>query len=163
MRYILILILLAIVGLFAWVRMAPVDAARWHVDPTGAEPSRMNGWLLLPDGGDEAAPFWVATEEELLTALDEIALATPRTTRVAGSVADGRITYETRTRFAGFPDYTTVEATGAEGGATLLVYARAQYGKGDWGVNRARVEGWVARLDDRFEQVAAPEAPPEDE
>jgi hypothetical protein len=45
-----------------------------------------------------------------LARLDEIALATPRTTRLAGSPDEGRITWITRSALWGFPDYTTAQA-----------------------------------------------------
>lgn len=33
-----------------------------------------------------------------------------------------------------------------EGGSTLAIYARARYGRSDFGVNRNRIERWLARL-----------------
>ena len=73
--------------------------------------------------------------------------ALPRTKVLAGSVAEGKITYVTRTRIAGFPDLTTVTLTQlpATGKSTLQIYARLRFGKADLGVNKARVRDWVAR------------------
>ncbi len=71
--------------------------------------------------------------------IHDIAQQTPRTTVLRGSVESGRITYVTRTKLIGFPDYTTVQL---EDG-TLMVHARLRFGRSDFGVNRARAERWI--------------------
>jgi hypothetical protein len=81
-----------------------------------------------------------------LTRFDVIARAQPRTRVVAGDVDGLMITYVQRSRFIGFPDYLTVKAVATEGGAGLIIYSRARYGRSDFGVNRARVEAWMAAL-----------------
>lgn len=130
-------LLAALVIFAAFVRLAPSDPALWHVAPLaqGAEGSVVaeKGAASLRLAGDGAA---------LLARLDDIALATPRTTRLAGSVAEGRITWITRSAVWGFPDYTTAEA-GPEG---LVVQARLRFGRDDMGVNAARLQDWQASL-----------------
>jgi uncharacterized protein (DUF1499 family) len=79
---------------------------------------------------------------DLLARLDAIALATPRTIRLAGSPADGRITWVTRSLLWGFPDYTTAEAR-PDG---LYIHARLRFGRSDLGVNAARLQDWLGRL-----------------
>ncbi|KAA9009381.1 DUF1499 domain-containing protein [Histidinibacterium aquaticum] len=144
-RLLLTLVLLAVAGLMAWVRLAPTDAERWHTDPFATPSPGEGGWKIAP-GGDDAPPVFEASPEEVLAALDEIALATPRTERLAGSVESGRITYETRSRIMGFPDYTTVAAHAGQEGTEIAILARLRFGQGDMGVNRARAEDWLARL-----------------
>lgn len=130
-------LLAALVIFAAFVRLAPSDPALWHVAPVaqGAEGSVVPepGAASLRLAGDAAA---------LLARLDDIALATPRTTRLAGSVAEGRITWITRSAVWGFPDYTTAEA-GPEG---LVVQARLRFGRDDMGVNAARLQDWKELL-----------------
>lgn len=140
------LVLAALAGLL-WVRLAPDDPARWHVDPRGVAVTTLGGWKV---GGDDAV--YPVPAAELLAAIDRVALATPRTIRLAGSPGEGRITYVTRSRLVGFPDYTTVEAAPAGGGAALIAVARQRYGTGDMGVNRARLEAWLARLPDAIDE-----------
>ena len=84
----------------------------------------------------------------VMQALDRIILATPRTELLAGSVEEGRMTYITRTKWMGFPDYTTVQLSDDH----LELYARQRFGMADMGVNKARVEGWLSQLE------AAPES-----
>ena len=75
--------------------------------------------------------------------LEEIILATARTERLAGSAEAGMATYVTRSKVFGFPDYTTIRQRDGQ----LEIYGRLRFGKSDLGVNKARVESWLAHLD----------------
>lgn len=125
--------LIALIAAFAlFVRLAPSDPARWHKAPPD-----------LPVGDSAGENSFVAVrmgDVAILERLIQIAAATPRTTRFAGSAGEGLITFITRTRLWGFPDYTTIRLEGDK----LTVYGRARFGQGDMGVNRARVETWLA-------------------
>lgn len=147
----LAVLLVAVAGLMAWVRLAPADAARWHLDLARDRPADMVP-TLLPPGADLVRPLMrggyadlfatPADAQALLARLDAIAMATPRTRRIAGSVAEGHITWETRSALWGFPDYTTAqEVTGG-----LAVYARLRFGKSDMGVNAARLRRWLSQI-----------------
>ena len=144
------IIVLGLIGLTVtfgvYVRLAPSDPARWHVSfypkPPDTYPAA-GGFQIVRQVDDPAA---------VLTRLDTIIMATPRTTRLAGSVADGLITYITRSKLWGFPDYTTVYAgpdDTIEGtfGPLLKIDGRLRFGGSDMGVNRARIEAWLAELD----------------
>ena len=119
-------------ALGAYIRLAPSDAAQWHVAPAGTANEDMPGGVIRI----------VETGPDGLAQLDKIAQATPRTSVLAGSVEDGMITYVTRTKVIGFPDYTTAQ----QDGDTLRIHARLRFGRSDFGVNRDRVEGWLAAL-----------------
>lgn len=142
-RVLLAALVLLVAGGAAYVRLAPDDPARWHVAPrlaapeTGGAPGVVQG---VPGGA--AVQIAAADPAAALSRLDAIATASPRTRRLAGSVAEGRITWVSRSRFWGFPDYTTAEVI--PGG--LVLYARQRYGSDDWGVNAARLRGWLAQL-----------------
>lgn len=125
------LLIAAGVAMGAYIRLAPSDPARWHVAPEGAVRDMNSGVVRIVDTGPDG-----------LKRLDEIALQTPRTTVLAGSVSEGMITYVTRTKVFGFPDYTTVQ----QDGDTLRIYARLRFGRKDFGVNKARVESWTKTL-----------------
>jgi hypothetical protein len=129
---ILILVILLVVAGLAWIRLAPSDPAVWHVDPRVTADQDLSGGVRRRiDGGADQ-----------FDALHAIILATPRTELLAGSPDAGRATYVTRSRWMGFPDYTTVQANGAD----LELWARLRFGQSDLGVNKARVEGWLAEL-----------------
>lgn len=142
-----ILVTLGVLGAAGWVRFAPADPARWHVLPA------LDGW---DDGGpwNEVVPLTGGASlrlspdqgapGDLLARLDRVAMAAPRTRRLAGTPAEGRITWESRTAVWGFPDYITAEAR-ADG---LYIHARLRFGRSDLGVNARRLTDWQARLAD---------------
>ncbi|WP_103333594.1 DUF1499 domain-containing protein [Pseudotabrizicola formosa] len=144
MGLIFAILIIAVLGLMAFVRLAPTDPARWHVAQEDA------GWAAAP--WDAVVPETGAARlrlslgrgapADLLARLDGVALATPRTRRLAGSVEEGRITYITRSALWGFPDFTTAEAR--EDG--LYIHARLRFGREDMGVNARRLQGWQAAL-----------------
>ncbi|MGP6085924.1 DUF1499 domain-containing protein [Antarctobacter jejuensis] len=127
-----ILILLAIGGL-AWIRLAPSDPAVWHVDPQVTADQDLAAGVRRRISG---------AGEDGFVRLHTIILSTPRTDVLAGGPDEGQATYVTRSKWMGFPDYTTVRAEGE----VLELWARARFGTSDMGVNRKRVEGWLAEL-----------------
>ena len=138
--------LIAFLGLLAFIRLAPSDPAVWHIDPSAAytwpqgqqwdEVVPLKGRAVLRLSPEKGAPG------ELLARLDAVAVATPSTQILTGSVAEGRITWITRSALWGFPDYTTAEAR--DDG--LYVYGRLRFGRADGGVNARRLTDWLARL-----------------
>ncbi|MCV2864279.1 DUF1499 domain-containing protein [Albidovulum sediminicola] len=145
MRAALLLVVALLAGGMAYVRLAPSDPARWHIDPVGTD-TPAGRVLAVPGGARAVVRFANTTPATLLGQLDAIALSAPRTRRLAGSAAEGRITWVTRSALFGFPDYTTAAAR-AEGAATRLdLFARQRFGRNDLGVNAARLLEWLARL-----------------
>jgi Protein of unknown function (DUF1499) len=123
-------VLLTVAGLMAYVRLAEDEVARWHV----TVPAAVGGGALV---------FVPATRPAaVLARLAAVAQGQPRTRLLAGSVAEGRITWVARSLIWGFPDYVTAEV-GPEG---LRIWSRQRYGRGDHGVNAARLRRWLAAL-----------------
>jgi uncharacterized protein (DUF1499 family) len=113
---------------------------------------RPNQFLLLPDGiaarsaPHARSPVFKLAPSELIEAVKRIALAEPRTTLVAEDRAAHQVEFVQRSRIFRFPDRVTVAAQASEGGSTLAAYSRARYGIRDFGVNRTRIERWLAAL-----------------
>ncbi|MCR9086724.1 MAG: DUF1499 domain-containing protein [Rhodobacteraceae bacterium] len=140
-------VLAALICFAAYVRLAPSDPAVWQVDPlTVQPPTTPNFDLVRPEDGSRSDEVFAMTPQELLERFNEIVLATPRVRVLAGSVSDGFTTYIARSAFWGFPDYISVKAVPAEGGARLAAFSRARFGQSDLGVNAARMEGWMQQL-----------------
>lgn len=141
MKIALALVCIAVAALAAYIRFAPSDPARWHIalHPRPAELAGPSAQMVVLRGG---AYIDLPMADDLLARLNAIAMATPRTKLLAGSVSEGRITWITRSALWGFPDYTTAEV-GPQG---LTLYARLRFGGGDRGVNAARLAGWIAAL-----------------
>ncbi|MDW4548674.1 DUF1499 domain-containing protein [Defluviimonas sp. D31] len=137
MRPALLLLALLVGAGLAWIRLAPSDPARWHVDPAvPGEPDGARATLSLPGQGPA----------ETLARLDAIARAAARTVRLAGSPEEGRITWITRSAVFGFPDYTTAQAVRNGADVDLTLHARQRFGRRDFGVNAARLRDWTAAL-----------------
>jgi uncharacterized protein (DUF1499 family) len=74
--------------------------------------------------------------------------AEPRVTQVASDDATLTDRYVQRSARLGFPDTIVVRFIDRPGGqSTIALYSRSQIGHGDLGVNRARLERWLATLD----------------
>lgn len=137
-----LLIVLALAGL-AWVRLAPSDPARWHVNPLTERNPRSPNFARI-------APGEIVTPEDpasLARRIDAALLAMPRVSRLAGDPAGGFVTYVARSRLLGFPDYISVRSLAADRGATCGVLSRARFGSTDFGVNAARLAALRAALD----------------
>ena len=154
--YLALGLLVAAVAFAAYVRLAPSDPARWHVDPLALWPAG-EARTLSPLGAERAvvtrenlAAAWIEVQgpqAAALARLDEIALATPRTTRLSGSPEEGRITWVTRSALWGFPDYTTAQAmTHDVATSEMTIVGRLRFGQSDLGVNAARLRDWLSRL-----------------
>ena len=140
-----ILIALAI-AMVAYVRLAPSDQNRWHrqAPHKGQGEKRLKGGYIWReqvqgDGRDR------------LQAIDRAATADPATRRLCGSVEEGQITYVSRSKWIGFPDYTTVtvyeDAEGEAPGTYLEIYSRLRFGRSDFGVNAKRVRQWLRTVE----------------
>lgn len=126
-------VVLVLIGLLASVRLAPTDVSRWHVPVTINADKDLTGGAVrvIPDVGRDA-----------LKELRDIALSTERTELIAGSVEEGMMTFRTRSKLIGFPDFTTLQLS--EDG--IRMFARLRFGKSDMGVNAARLERWIDKL-----------------
>ena len=137
-------VVLLVMGFGLYVRLAPSDPALWHVAPL---PAATTDCTVEQGRGDARATCLLPIPPaEALARLDSLALATPRTTRLAGSAEEGRITWITRSALWGFPDYITAEATPDGTGTRLTLHARLRFGSSDLGVNAARLRDWLPKL-----------------
>ena len=126
------LIVIAVLALLVYVRLAPSDPERWHQQiKATANETRTDGAIRV-----------ISAQADTLTKIDRLMLGLPRTQTLAGSVKEGRITYVTRSALMGFPDYTTIE----QDGDRIKISARQRFGKSDLGVNAKRLEGLINTL-----------------
>lgn len=148
MTVILTLLATLVAAVLIYVRLAPSDPAVWHVDPLDPAITQTGNGFLLRADGDAESPEYPLSPDVMMARLDTVAQATERVTRLAGSVAEGHITYVVRSKIMGYPDYVSVRAIPAgETGAQLVIWSRARFGGSDHGVNRARIEAWLAALE----------------
>lgn len=139
-------LLAAIFVLAVWIRIAPTDLSRWHKTFESFAPGErveQGGYKVVREIDDPYA---------VLVGLDAIIMATPRTRRIAGRPDDSTMSYVTRSRVWGFPDYTTVwvgadDTIDGEYRLLLKISGRLRFGQFDLGTNRARITDWLAQLD----------------
>jgi len=133
-------------------RPFPIDFA------TLAPDTRPRCYLVLPEGFQAAATpnasshYPGVTPEAVHDAFLAIAQAAPRveTVRTEG----GQVELVQRSKLFRFPDYITVQAFETEqdgvSGSGLAIYSRAVIGYSDMGVNRKRIQAWLARLSEHL-------------
>ena len=134
---ILALSVLAFAGFALYVRLAPSDPARWHVDPVEAP--------------DPATPNFARIEHFSHLPLGELRARIDAAARAEGAqllAGDERhFTYIARTRLMRYPDYVTFRLEPAEDGGThLAAFSRSRFGGSDRGVNAARLRRWLRGL-----------------
>ena len=134
------LVFVLVVGVL-WIRYAPIDRDRWHVDPADADDPGKAGFRLI---GQEA-PRYPADPDSVLAAFNDIARSEPRTHLLEGDVDEGMLTYVARSRVIGFADLITVKAV-SEGAVTKLsIISRTRLGSIGYktGSNVERLDRWL--------------------
>jgi uncharacterized protein (DUF1499 family) len=141
LAYLLVALGILLAGILLWVRVAPSDPARWHVDPvTVADPTTPNWARIAP--GEIVAPAGT-----LAPRIEAALVAEPAVTLLAGTLAEGWATYLQRSRLMGYPDYVSIRIVPAgEGQETVAVLSRSRFGQSDLGVNAARLARLRAAL-----------------
>lgn len=131
----------------------PLDLA--HLE----RPTTPNTALAAPEGAgtrpDIATPVFAVPAPRLWAAVESVAAAQPRTYPLRIDQARMESSWVARSAVWNFPDVVTVkvaptgigEGTGGDtGSSTLALYSRSLYGRSDFGVNRKRLETWLAAL-----------------
>jgi uncharacterized protein (DUF1499 family) len=143
---------------FITLRIGAVeDANRALVDFESLNLSpRPNQWLLRPGQAAASAmeapsPIFPVAPERLRDALLAVVEASPRT-RILERRADGlAFTAMQLTALMRYPDFISMEIRPVDGGGSmLLVYSRSVFGHSDLGVNKARMDGWLAQVQARL-------------
>ncbi len=109
---------------------------------------------LCTEPADRPSPRFAASPDAVLAAVRRIASDQPRTALVREDPARNQLVFVQRSAVFRFPDTIWVQTVALPEGQTLLaVYSAAAYGYDDFGVNRDRVESWLAAVD---RQLGAP-------
>lgn len=137
------LLLMVVISGLVYIRIAEHDIAAVHVPPP------MNATPDTPVIKDNSGLFtqdYALPPKDVLATFNTVAMSWPRTSILAGSVDEGMMTFVTRSRIFGFPDYTTLLAAPDGQGSRVTIYARLRFGRSDFGVNSARVRGWLGAV-----------------
>lgn len=149
LKLLVLVVLAAALVLVVYIRFSPSDPGLWHVSVVGADPPKpgpcADQIALVPQGA-RATCLLTDTPTEVLEKLEATALTSPRTHHLAGSPAEGRITWVARSFLMGFPDYITAEVAQTPQGTRLDIFSRQRFGRKDFGVNAARLKDWLSQL-----------------
>ncbi|HEY0182140.1 MAG TPA: DUF1499 domain-containing protein [Rhodopila sp.] len=118
-------------------------------------PSTPNTALAAPPGfvptPDLTTPPYSVTADALFALIESVAGSQPRTYQAASFPGERQVHYVARTPLFNFPDLVMVQVRqDGPGRSDLIVYSRSVYGRSDLGVNRRRVETWLAALQTRI-------------
>ena len=96
---------------------------------------------------DRESPVLGVPVERLAAAWGRVVAGEPRVSLLRADAASLQYDYVQRSAVFRFPDLVTVRFFPLEGArSSLAIYSRSVYGRGDLGVNRRRVERWLAVL-----------------
>ncbi|MGP1397399.1 MAG: DUF1499 domain-containing protein [Inquilinaceae bacterium] len=123
------------------------------IDFTTLRPGdKPNRYLVCPPGlgvvaPDEASPVFDLPVDTLERRWFDMTARQKRVTRTAADPTLRQYTFVQRSRILGFPDVITVRFIPLDDAtSTLAVFSRSRYGHTDFGVNRKRVQAWLAAL-----------------
>ena len=120
-------------------------------------PATPNVAIAAPAGTQPApdivTPTYPAPAARLYAAVRSVAMARNRTFLAAEYPAEWQMHFVVRSAVLNFPDLVAAQVT--ESGpksSTLVLYSRSVYGYGDFGVNRERLQTWLAALQTKIDQ-----------
>jgi len=133
-------------GLFGSPDLGPVEFATLRRRTTPNDAPICPRDICPPAQPDAPPPVFPVPGERLRSLVAEAALAEPGTSLLDRGPQQDR--YLVRTRFMRFPDTVIVQVFDrGEAASTLALYSRSQIGSSDFGVNKRRIERWVARIE----------------
>lgn len=132
---------------------AAPEAERLALDPlTLVRTGKPNDFLVCPEGrcqagADLVAPVLAVAPADQLRLWEEVVTASPRTTVLRVDETSLTLHAEQRSRLMHFVDTIVVRVLlEADGQSSFAAYSRSELGYSDMGVNRARLEDWIARV-----------------
>ncbi|MDB5372247.1 MAG: hypothetical protein JWP04_889 [Belnapia sp.] len=125
--------------------------------PSLVLPASPNTCLAAPPGGHPRAhltvpllPISAATAWPVLL---RVAAGFPRTTLVQAWPDRRQAQWVERSALVNFPDVIVAELVSGAGGAGFFLYSRSLLGWSDLGVNRRRVDRWLAAFEAALRQA----------
>ena len=114
-------------------------------------PSKPNTALAAPAGyspkPDSVTPIYPVSPRELFAIVQRVAAAQRATFKLGEDHSTLEEGWVARSLVFNFPDIIWAQVRPAEpGNSELLLYSRSYYGNSDFGVNRRRVDTWLAAV-----------------
>ncbi len=134
-----------------WSLFGPADLGPVTIETFVRRTTPNDALACPPDvckaGSDVTPPEFAVSAADLRVAFAKVIASEPRLTAVASDDATMTDRYIQRSALMRYPDTIVVRFFDLpEGRSTIALYSRSQLGHGDMGVNRARIERWLAKL-----------------
>jgi uncharacterized protein (DUF1499 family) len=143
-----------------WSLMGPTDLGPITFESLHRR-SSPNDSLACPAGtciakSDIGSPVYGTSVDDLRIAFGKVIATETSVERVASDEATLTYRYIQRTKILRFPDTIVVRFFNlGDGRSTIALYSRSQIGRGDFGVNRARIRRWLEKLAKEVPAVAS--------
>lgn len=145
-QIIVIIVFILLFCLAIAMRIMPVNAENYHIDPlTKGVKGNEGGFYIAPQNADEIAPVFDMSKSDLAKNLEQILSVDGAL--IAGDIHEDFATYLYRSRVFAFPDYLSIKVIEIdENQSTIAIYSRLRIGRKDMGVNKARMEAIIDKI-----------------
>lgn len=131
-----------------WAQFGPADLGDVDFATLQRRATPNDALACLPEfcaaKADIPAPVIARPIGDVFLAVQDAVVREPGLEQVNADAAAGTLRFIERSRLMGFPDTINVKvASLPDGASAVLIYSRSQIGKGDMGVNLARVKRWA--------------------
>ncbi len=131
-----------------WAEFGPSDLGDVDFATLVRRDSPNDALACLPEfcaaKADIAAPVIDRPFGDVFLAVQDSVVHEPKLEQVDADAGQGTLRFVQRSNLLGFPDTINVKVVPtADGKTAVLIYSRSQLGKGDMGVNLARVKRWA--------------------
>ena len=164
----ILLVIALVFGIFqligperVWTLFGPADLGPVSFETLQRRATPNDALACPPDlcqaKADVTSPVFAVPARDLRLAFARSIAGEPRLVRVASDDASLTERYVQRSRLMRYPDTIVVRFIDLPPGrSTIALYSRSQLGKGDLGVNLARIRRWLAALADAAPVASAP-------
>lgn len=97
---------------------------------------------------DFESPDFAISERELLSKVQAIIAAEPRTELVEQDETLMQLVFVQRSRVFRFPDTVWIQAVKRGSNTSIVIYSKSNVGDSDLGVNKKRVRNWLTKISD---------------
>jgi hypothetical protein len=131
-----------------WAQFGPSDLGDVDFATLERRATPNDALACLPEfckaSSDIQAPVIAGPFGDVFLAAQDAVVHEPRLEQVGADAAQGTLRFVQRSPLMGFPDTINVKVVpAADGKSAVLIYSRSQIGRGDMGVNLARVKRWA--------------------
>lgn len=136
---------LVLIITLSYIRLSKPNQSLWHIDPELISRNDLRKSYLNNSKNNNKLEYLLSAND-LYLRLNEIILE-DKCKKVFGNIEENLITYVCRSKVFGFPDYISISFHPLDERKTSLsIFSRSRFGVYDFGKNKNRIDGWLAKL-----------------